>query len=111
VLRPGALPAEVIEASGVIEDAGFSIIDDLLHGYSGGYLPPIFGRNSRPAGRIPKAPFRAGQTVVVQPNVVTCDREAGVQMSELPVITSAGVERMHRYPRGVEMIETSVGVP
>ncbi len=40
VLRPGAMPAEVIAASRVIEDAGFTIIDDLLHGYGGGYLPP-----------------------------------------------------------------------
>jgi hypothetical protein len=45
----------------------------------------------------------------VQPNGVTPDREPGVQMGELPVITSAGVERMHRYPTGVQMIETSVG--
>ena len=33
VLKAGATPAQVIEASGVIEDAGFTIIDDLLHGY------------------------------------------------------------------------------
>ncbi len=43
VLKAGATPAQVIEASGVIEDAGFTIIDDLLHGYGGGYLPPILG--------------------------------------------------------------------
>ncbi len=30
VLKAGATPAQVIEASGVIEDAGFTIIDDLL---------------------------------------------------------------------------------
>jgi Xaa-Pro aminopeptidase len=105
VLRPGALPAEVIEASGVIEDAGFSIIDDLLHGYGGGYLPPILGSKSRPAGPVPNEPFRAGQSVVVQPNVVTRDRKAGVQLGELLVITDTGVERIHRYPRGFEMIE------
>ena len=40
VLNPGATPAQVVEASGVIEDAGFTIIDDLLHGYGGGYFPP-----------------------------------------------------------------------
>src|SRR5262245_65901818 len=31
VLKHGATPAQVIEASAVIEDAGFTIIDDLLH--------------------------------------------------------------------------------
>src|ERR1044071_4015130 len=43
VLKAGATPAQVIEASHVIEDSGFTIIDDLLHGYGGGYLPPILG--------------------------------------------------------------------
>ena len=100
VLKPGATPAQVIEAAGVIEDAGFTIIDDLLHGYGGGYFPPILGSKSRPAGPIPAEPFEAGMTVVVQPNVVTRDGKAGVQTGELLLITHAGVERLHAFPRG-----------
>jgi Xaa-Pro aminopeptidase len=104
ILRAGALPQQVIDASRVIEKAGFSIIDDLLHGYGGGYLPPILGSESRPAGPIPGEPFRAGQTVVVQPNVVARDPKAGVQMGELLLITEQGVDRIHRYPRGFETV-------
>ncbi len=100
VLKPGATPAQVVEAAGVIEDAGFTIIDDLLHGYGGGYFPPILGSKSRPAGPIPAEPFEAGMTVVVQPNVVTRDGKAGVQTGELLLITNAGVERLHSFPRG-----------
>jgi Xaa-Pro dipeptidase len=100
VLRAGATPAQVIEASGVIEDAGFTIIDDLLHGYGGGYLPPILGCKSRPAAPVPDVPFRAGQTVVIQPNVTTRDGKAGVQTGEMVVITDNGIERMHSFPRG-----------
>lgn len=100
VLKAGATPAQVIEASGVIEEAGFTIIDDLLHGYGGGYLPPILGCKSRPAGPVPETPFRAGQTVVIQPNVTTRDGKAGVQTGEMVVITEAGIERMHSMPRG-----------
>jgi Xaa-Pro aminopeptidase len=100
VLKAGATPALVIEASGVIEDAGFTIIDDLLHGYGGGYLPPILGSKSSPAGPVPQEPFRAGQTVVIQPNVVTRDGKAGVQTGEMVVITDSGIERMHTMPRG-----------
>ena len=100
VLKAGATPQQVIDASGAIEDAGFTIIDDLLHGYGGGYLPPILGCKSRPAGPVPEAPFRAGQTVVIQPNVVTRDYRAGVQTGEMVVITEAGIERMHAIPRG-----------
>jgi Xaa-Pro dipeptidase len=104
VLKAGATPTQVVEASGVIEDAGFTIIDDLLHGYGGGYLPPILGSKSRPAGPVPGDPFRAGQTVVIQPNVVTRDGKAGVQIGEMVLITASGIERMHACPRGFRTI-------
>ena len=71
-----------------------------MHGYGGGYLPPILGSKSRPAGPVPQEPFRAGQTVVIQPNVVTRDGNAGVQTGEMVVITDSGIERMHTMPRG-----------
>jgi Xaa-Pro dipeptidase len=100
VLRHGATPAQVIEAAGVIEDAGFTIIDDLLHGYGGGYFPPILGSKSRPAGPVPDEPFEAGMTVVIQPNVVTRDHKAGVQTGEFVRITHGGIERLHAFPRG-----------
>ena len=104
VLRAGATPADVIEASGVIEDAGFTIIDDLLHGYGGGYLPPILGCKSRPAGPVPQEPFRDSQTVVIQPNIATRDGKAGVQTGEMVVITKGGIERLHTIPRGFHTI-------
>jgi len=107
VLRDGALPAQVLEAARVIEDAGFSTIDDLLHGYGGGYLPPILGSGSRPAGPVPDEPFRAGMTVVIQPNVVTNDGRAGVQTGEMVLVTQTGIERMHAMPRGFAVIQSS----
>jgi Xaa-Pro aminopeptidase len=100
VLKPGAMPAEVIAASRVIEEAGFTIIDDLLHGYGGGYLQPILGSSNRPSGPIPETPFKAGQTVVIQPNVVTKDGKAGVQTGEFGVITERGFESLQSFPRG-----------
>ena len=100
VLKDGALPREVIEAARVIEDAGFTIIDDLLHGYGGGYLPPVLGSKSRPSAHVPDEPFRAGMVVVVQPNVVTADRTAGVQTGEMVLVTRTGIERFHAVPRG-----------
>jgi Xaa-Pro dipeptidase len=100
VLRAGATPAQVIDASGVIEDAGFTVIDDILHGYGGGYFPPILGTKSRPGASVPEEPFEAGMMVVVQPNVTTRDGKAGVQTGECLLITPSGTERMHDYPRG-----------
>jgi Xaa-Pro dipeptidase len=104
VLRDGALPAQVVEAARVIEDAGFTTIDDLLHGYGGGYLPPILGSASRPAGPVPDEPFRAGMTVVIQPNAVTRDGKAGVQTGEMVLIAERGIERMHQVPRGFAVL-------
>ncbi|MGD0147073.1 MAG: M24 family metallopeptidase [Xanthobacteraceae bacterium] len=100
VLKDGALPQQVIDAAEVIEAAGFTIIDDLLHGYGGGYLPPILGSRSRPSAHVPDEPFRAGMVVVIQPNVVTTDGKAGVQTGEMVLITKTGIEPFHAIPRG-----------
>ena len=89
----------------MIEEAGFTIIDDLLHGYGGGYLPPILGCKSRPAGPVPQEPFRAGQTVVVQPNVVTRDRKAGVQTGEMMLITETASSGCTRCRAGSRLFE------
>jgi Xaa-Pro aminopeptidase len=100
VLKDGAMPADVVGAAGVIEQAGFTTCDDLLHGFGGGYLPPILGSHSRPAGPVPAEPFTAGMVVVIQPNVVTRDGKAGVQTGEMVLVNKTGIERMHDFPRG-----------
>jgi Xaa-Pro dipeptidase len=100
-LRPGATAADLVEASGLIEDAGFTIRDDLVHGFVGGYLPPVLGTRSRSLAPVPEFTFARGMTVVVQPNVVTPDETAGVQTGELLLVTDDGVERLHSYERGL----------
>jgi Xaa-Pro dipeptidase len=100
-LRAGASAADLVEASGVIEDAGFTIRDDLVHGFVGGYLPPVLGTRGRALTEVPDFTFASGMTVVVQPNVVTPDESAGVQTGELLLVTEAGVERLHSVERGL----------
>jgi Xaa-Pro aminopeptidase len=100
VLREGATPADVIAASSIIEESGFTTDDDILHGYGGGYLPPVIGSNSRPSAGLQPMTFLAGMMVVVQPNVVTKDGKAGVQTGECVLITKTGVERLHNATRG-----------
>jgi Xaa-Pro dipeptidase len=85
----------------VIEDAGFTTRDDLVHGFVGGYLPPVLGSASRTLEEVPDFTFEAGMTVVVQPNVVTPDERAGVQTGELVAVTSDGFERLHHFDRGL----------
>ena len=100
VIRHGTTMQEIVDASGVIEARGFTIYDDLMHGFGGGYFPPIVGSKSRPAGPLPQMTLEENMTVVVQPNVVTRDHKAGVQVGELVRVTRSGFERLHAAPRG-----------
>jgi Xaa-Pro dipeptidase len=104
VLRPGARPEEIVEAASVIEDAGFTTYDDLVHGYGGGYLPPILGSKSRMNAPLPDMELEAGMCLVVQPNVIATDEKAGVQTGEMMLITETGAERMHSFPPGLHNI-------
>jgi Xaa-Pro aminopeptidase len=99
-LLPGTHVAQLVEAASVIENAGFTTFDDLVHGYGGGYLPPILGSLSRPNEPIIDMVLREGMMLVVQPNVVTTDHRAGVQTGECLVITHNGPERLHVSAQG-----------
>jgi Xaa-Pro aminopeptidase len=103
VVRHGTTMAEIVDAAGVIEANGYTVCDDLMHGFGGGYFPPILGTKSRPAGPLPDMILEENMTVVVQPNVVTRDEpgtiKAGVQVGELIRVTRTGFERLHRTPR------------
>lgn len=101
VIRHGTTMQQIVDAAGLIEDAGFSVYDDLMHGFGGGYFPPVLGTRSRPAGPLPDMTLQAGMTCVVQPNVITPDQKAGVQVGELVLITERGFERMHGAERGL----------
>jgi Xaa-Pro aminopeptidase len=83
----------------VIEDNGFTICDDLMHGFGGGYFPPILGSKSRPAGPLPNMTLQENMTVVIQPNPITLDQTAGVQVGEMVRVTKSGFERLHSAER------------
>jgi Xaa-Pro aminopeptidase len=101
VVRPGAHAVDLVEASTVIEEMGFTTYDDLVHGYGGGYLPPVLGSRSRPNLAIPDLILEEGMALVIQPNVITTDERAGVQTGHLVVVTSDGHRSLHNVPRGL----------
>ena len=72
-----------------------------MHGFVGGYLPPVLGSRSRALTAVPEFSFEAGMMVVVQPNVVTLGETAGVQTGELMLVTEDGAEPMHDFERGL----------
>lgn len=100
VLKPGCTMQQIVDAADVVEDAGFTLCDDLVHGYGGGYFAPILGSKSRPAGPLPDMVLEENMTLVVQPNVITRDQQAGVQHGELMRITHDGCASMHATPHG-----------
>jgi Xaa-Pro dipeptidase len=101
LLRPGVHAEELVEAAEGIEDAGFTTLDDLVHGFGGGYLPPVLGSRSRAIRPVPDLVLEAGMTLVVQPNVTTADGRLGVQTGELLLVTEQGPERLHTFPSGL----------
>ena len=100
-VQPGAMAMELVEASAVIGDAGFTTRDDLVHGFVGGYLPPVLGDTTRTLENVPDFTLEEGMTIGIQPNVVTPDESAGVQTGELVAVRADGAERLHDYERGL----------
>ena len=100
VLKAGVSAQEIVDATDLIGEAGYSIYDDIVHGFGGGYWPPVLGTKTRPSGPVPDIRLEANMVIVVQPNVITPDERAGVQLGEMVRITDVGFERMHRAPWG-----------
>ncbi|MGH8989586.1 MAG: M24 family metallopeptidase [Acidimicrobiales bacterium] len=99
-VAPGATGADLAEAATLVEKAGLATCDDLVHGFVGGYLPPVVPGTGRPPQHAAFV-LEPHMTLVVQPNVVTPDAAAGVQTGELLLVTESGYERLHRYPAGL----------
>jgi Xaa-Pro dipeptidase len=97
-IRPGSTSEDVLDAAEFIHTSGFTICDDLVHGFGGGYLPPIL--RTRRTSAAPPQPFtfQENMTIVIQPNIITTDERAGVQVGELVRVTRDGVESLHHYP-------------
>ncbi len=105
VIKPGAAERDVIRAASIIGECGYTIYDDLIHGYGVDIHPPLIDRscaaywpwrddNPAPEGRR----FEEGMAIVVQPNPITPDERMGLQLGALTVVTAAGVECLHRVP-------------
>ena len=100
-IRPGATAADLLHAAEVIDRSGFTVCDDVVHGYGGGYLPPVLRTPATMHAPVADLTLEAGMMVVVQPNVVDPEASVGVQTGELLLVTDGGSERLHRLPRGL----------
>jgi Xaa-Pro aminopeptidase len=58
-LRAGAVAGDLTAAAAeIILGAGYTIYDDLAHGFGGGYLPPVISRADLESGRTAAPPAR-----------------------------------------------------
>jgi Xaa-Pro aminopeptidase len=105
VLRPGVGEREVIRAASIIGERGYGIYDDLIHGYGVDIHPPVVDRTCcaywpwnearpAPAGR----QVQRNMAIVIQPNPITLDDRAGVQLGALTVVTDDGALSLHQVP-------------
>lgn len=105
VIRPEANEADVIRAASVIGERGYTIYDDLIHGYGVDIHPPIIDRECskywplEDAGPIPEGrQFELGMAIVIQPNPITPDERMGLQLGALTIVTGGGAQSLHEVP-------------
>jgi len=101
LIRPGTTAAELLAAAGVVEEAGYTVCDDVVHGYGGGYLAPVLRSPGTSHGAAPDVTLRPGMMLVVQPNVITRDGSMGVQTGELWLVTQDGGVSLHGAEPGL----------
>jgi Xaa-Pro dipeptidase len=98
-VRSNATVPEAIQAAEPIREAGFTIYDDLLHGYGVDILPPIVDRTRfEDPPREDGSRFERGMAVALQPNPITPDERMGLQLGALTIVTDDGAESLHHVP-------------
>jgi Xaa-Pro dipeptidase len=98
VIRPGATEQDVLDVAEIIHERGYTIYDDLVHGFGGGYLPPVLRTRQTAHGPVEPFVFQENMCIVVQPNVITRDEHMGLQLGQLHCVTPNGSESLQNYP-------------
>jgi Xaa-Pro aminopeptidase len=95
ICKPGTTSEELIAASSVIEDNGFTSYDSVFHGEAG--KTPELGTRS---AAHPLEPWTLIENMVhiIQPNPITRDFTAGLQLGAAVIVKPDGGEPLHNYP-------------
>jgi Xaa-Pro aminopeptidase len=95
ICQPGITSEEIVAASSVIEENGFTSYDSVFHGEAG--KSPELGTKSA-AHPLEPWTLRQNMVHVIQPNPVTTDFQAGLQLGAAVVVKPGGGELLHNYP-------------
>jgi Xaa-Pro aminopeptidase len=95
ICKPGTTAEEIVAASSIIEERGFTSYDSVFHGEAG--KSPELGTKS---AAHPLEPWTLQENTVhvIQPNPVTKDFKAGLQLGAAVVVKHGGGEPLHNYP-------------
>jgi Xaa-Pro aminopeptidase len=95
ICKPGTTSEEIIAASAVIEENGFTTYDSVFHGEAG--KSPELGTKS---AAHPVEPWSLIENMVhvIQPNPITRDFKAGLQLGAAVIVKPGGGEALHNYP-------------
>lgn len=103
-IRPGITAQELYEVSLMIREAGYSTVDGIAHGFGVDIQPPSGVPNSFKPPAFPNDILEEGMTYVIQPNPVTPDLKAGMQIGDMGIIRATGFESVHRFPTEVTIL-------
>lgn len=97
-LRPGNTDRDVVEAMAPIRAAGFAVHAPVIHGWAQQFGEPFAGLPDGEGWPITPVVFRAGMTVMIEPNPVSPDQTHGIFLGNLHVITESGARNLQKYP-------------
>jgi Xaa-Pro aminopeptidase len=95
ICKPGTTSEQIIAATSAIEENGFTSYDSVFHGEAG--KSPELGTKS---AAHPLEPWTLQENMVhvIQPNPITKDFKAGLQLGAAVVVKPNGGEALHNYP-------------
>jgi Xaa-Pro aminopeptidase len=95
ICQPGTTSEQIIAATSVIEENGFTSYDSVFHGEAG--KSPELGTRS---AAHPLEPWTLIENMVhvIQPNPITKDFKAGLQLGAAVVVKPNGGDPLHNYP-------------
>jgi len=95
ICKPGTTSEQIIAASSVIEENGFTTYDSVFHGEAG--KTPELGTRSA-AHPLEHWTLQENMVHVIQPNPITKDFKAGLQLGAAVIVKPDGGEPLHNYP-------------
>ena len=95
ICKPGTTSEQIVAASSAIEENGFTSYDSVFHGEAG--KSPELGTRSA-AHPLEKWTLEENMVHVIQPNPITKDFTAGLQLGAAVVVKPGGGEALHNYP-------------